>query len=79
MRLMKKLLSKKGQVSMEIGILVAAAVLVAVIAGYFYVKNVKQQSTAAGEAAKNATVKLSEVATNATSKISQMVNNLNTS
>ena len=76
MRLMKKLLSKKGQVSMEIGILVAAAVLVAVIAGYFYVKNVKQQSTAAGEAAKNATEKLSKAAANVTSNIEQIATNL---
>ena len=76
MRLMKKLLSKKGQVSMEIGILVAAAVLVAVIAGYFYVKNVKQQSTTAGEAAKNATEKMSKTAANVTSQIEQIATNL---
>jgi len=40
--MLKKLYSKKGQVSMEIGILVAAAVAVSAIASYFYAKNVKQ-------------------------------------
>ena len=48
MKLLKKLLSKKGQLSMEVGVLVAAAVLVAVIAGYYYVKNVSSATTKAG-------------------------------
>ncbi|MBA2861686.1 class III signal peptide-containing protein [Methanococcus maripaludis] len=39
-----KLTSKKGQVSMEIGILVAAAVAVAAIAAYSYAKNAKAAS-----------------------------------
>ncbi|UXM84242.1 class III signal peptide-containing protein [Methanococcus aeolicus] len=42
MKLLKKLTSKKGQVSMEIGILVAAAVAVAAIAAYYYIWNVKE-------------------------------------
>ncbi|BAP62035.1 hypothetical protein MMKA1_19180 [Methanococcus maripaludis KA1] len=41
MKFLEKLTSKKGQVSMEIGILVAAAVAVAAIAAYFYAQNVK--------------------------------------
>ncbi|MBG0769749.1 class III signal peptide-containing protein [Methanococcus maripaludis] len=40
----KKLYSKKGQVSMEIGILVASAVAVAAIASYFYAVNVKSSN-----------------------------------
>ena len=63
MRFLKKLASKKGQVSTEIGILVAAAVTVATIAALFYVKNVKGSAEKAGEGA-NATVgNLSEKAT----------------
>lgn len=38
--MLNKLYSKKGQVSMEIGILVAAAVIVSAIAGYYYASQV---------------------------------------
>ena len=48
---MEKLLSKRGQISMEIGILVAAAVAVAAIAAYFYVNNLKGSAEKAGKAA----------------------------
>ena len=48
MKLLKKLLSKKGQLSMEVGVLVAAAVLVAIIAAYFYVKNARSAVASAG-------------------------------
>ena len=69
MRFLKKLASKKGQVSTEIGILVAAAVTVATIAAIFYVKNVKGSAEKAGEGA-NATVgKLSEKATEYVQKL----------
>lgn len=51
--MLKKLYSKKGQVSMEIGILVGASVAVATIASYFYVVHVKYSDTHAGETAKN--------------------------
>jgi uncharacterized protein (UPF0333 family) len=64
MKILEKLTSKKGQVSMEIGILVAAAVAVAAIAAYFYVKNAKAASQGAGDqasaAAKQLTQKASE-------------------
>jgi len=53
MKLLEKLTSKKGQVSMEIGILVAAAVAVAAIAAYFYASNVKGAASNAGEQANN--------------------------
>ncbi|MBW9220807.1 class III signal peptide-containing protein [Methanothermococcus sp. SCGC AD-155-M21] len=49
--ILKKLTSKKGQVSMEIGILVAAAVAVAAIAAYFYATNVRDSASQAGNAA----------------------------
>ena len=35
----KKFFSKKGQVSMEIGILLSSSILVSVIASYYYVSN----------------------------------------
>ena len=40
----EKLMSKRGQVSMEIGILVAAAVAVAAVAAYYYLKGIKDSS-----------------------------------
>ncbi|MBG0769281.1 class III signal peptide-containing protein [Methanococcus maripaludis] len=55
MKFLEKLTSKKGQVSMEIGILVAAAVAVAAIAAYFYAKNVKN-SASNTEATTNSTI-----------------------
>ena len=69
MKLLKKLTSKKGQVSMEIGILVAAAVAVAAIAAYYYVKNVKGSANAAGVQANETATKLSGVAANASEYI----------
>jgi len=48
---MEKLMSKRGQISMEIGILVAAAVAVAAIAAYFYVQSVRSSAQNVGEAA----------------------------
>ena len=49
--IMEKLMSKRGQISMEIGILVAAAVAVAAVAAYFYVKSVKSSAQDVGSAA----------------------------
>ena len=69
MKILEKLTSKKGQVSMEIGILVAAAVAVAAIAAYFYVKNVKESSTKAGEQANETATALTDAAGNATKGI----------
>ncbi len=69
MKLLKKLTSKKGQVSMEIGILVAAAVAVAAIAAYYYVTNVKKSASAAGNQANATANKLTSVATNASNQI----------
>jgi len=37
----EKLTSEKGQISMEIGILVAAAVAVATVAAYYYLKSIR--------------------------------------
>ncbi len=46
---MKKLLSSRGQISMELGILLGAAVAVVAIAGFYYLKSVKNSSFTAKE------------------------------
>ena len=73
MKLLKKLTSNKGQVSMEIGILVAAAVAVAAIAAYYYVKNVKGSANAAGAQAETTTSALENLSKNASSSIPQTI------
>ena len=72
MKILEKLTSKKGQVSMEIGILVAAAVAVAAIAAYFYVKNAKEASTKAGEQASATSKQLTGKASEYTNSIAQL-------
>jgi uncharacterized protein (UPF0333 family) len=69
MKILEKLTSKKGQVSMEIGILVAAAVAVASIAAYYYVKNAKAASENAGDKADKAVEKLGDTTQSAIDKI----------
>ena len=70
--IMEKLLSKRGQVSMEIGILVAAAIAVAAIAAYFYVVNIQQSASRAGNAS-NATIQeLQSVATGYAQKMKNL-------
>lgn len=51
---MKKLKSKKGQISMEFVILFAGAIAVATVAGYYYLMSVESSSINA----KNATIKV---------------------
>ncbi|MCS3921413.1 uncharacterized protein (UPF0333 family) [Methanococcus voltae PS] len=68
--LMKKLKSTKGQISMEVGILIAAAVAVAAVAvaavaGYFYLTNVKNVSGDVGTTATGIIDEFSEAADNA--------------
>ncbi len=49
MNIIKKIMSNRAQLSMEVGILIAAAVLVAIIAGYLYINNVKSGAEKAGK------------------------------
>ena len=60
--MLRKLTSKKGQVSMEIGILVAAAVSVAAIASYYYMKNVRDSQANAADTANDVTTKIDATA-----------------
>ncbi|WP_081874484.1 class III signal peptide-containing protein [Methanocaldococcus bathoardescens] len=76
MKLLKKLMSNKGQLSMEVGVLVAAAVLVAIIAGYYYVKNAGTAAKTAGKQAENFTKTLNETANDYTEELQTVTNNL---
>jgi len=71
--LMEKLMSKRGQVSMEIGILVAAAVAVAAVAAYFYVKSVKESAQSVGGTASRAIDTMETGAEAYTQSISQLL------
>ncbi|WP_292459434.1 class III signal peptide-containing protein [Methanothermococcus sp.] len=72
MKLLKKLTSKKGQVSMEIGILVAAAVAVAAIAAYYYATNVKNSASKAGGAANTTVGAMGNASQNYANKLSKI-------
>jgi uncharacterized protein (UPF0333 family) len=76
MKLLKKLMSKRGQISMEIGILVAAAVAVAAIAAYYYVSNVKKTSTTAGEKANKTAEAFGSAAENLANNINKSLTNM---
>jgi len=69
----KKLYSTKGQVSMEIGILVVAAVLVAGIASYYYALNVKYSDTHSGEIAQSTSESFLNASEKAYSNMSTLV------
>jgi len=67
--LLKKILSKRAQISMEIGILVAVAVAVAAIAAFYYTTSVRDAAKNAGNAATTVTSRLSTAANNFAKKI----------
>ena len=71
--IIEKLMSKRGQISMEIGILVAAAVAVAAVAAYFYVKSVRESAQSVGDTASDAIDKMESGAERYTSSISQLL------
>ncbi|ABR55574.1 conserved hypothetical protein [Methanococcus vannielii SB] len=68
----KKISSKTGQVSMEIGILVAGAVVVSVVASYFYVLNSKYSDTGAGKTANQTSNSLLNLSSETCEKISKI-------
>ena len=70
--MLRKLTSKKGQVSMEIGILVAAAVSVAAIASYYYMKNVRDSQNNAAQTANDVTGKINKTANKWANSISNL-------
>ncbi|ABR54890.1 conserved hypothetical protein [Methanococcus vannielii SB] len=73
MKFLEKLSSNKGQVSMEIGILVAAAVAVAAIAAYFYAKNVRESQVDTGQQASSTTSTLTDIAGKATGNLTNII------
>ena len=72
MIILKKIFSKRAQISLEIGILVAAAVTVATISTYYYISGVKNAAQNAGNSANSTTVTLGGVANSYTQEISKL-------
>lgn len=72
MKFLEKLTSKKGQVSMEIGILVAAAVAVAAIAAYYYASNVSNTGKQMTNSTNQTTQALADAISDATAKMSNI-------
>ncbi|ADG13022.1 Protein of unknown function DUF361 [Methanocaldococcus infernus ME] len=70
--MIKKLLSKRGQISMELSILIAAAVAVAAIASFYYIKNVRDSMSRIETT--NVTNALNSVSERAARRISELVN-----
>ena len=62
--ILKKLLSKRAQISMEMGILVTAVVAVATIAAYYYILSVKNSAENISNSANTVTGNLSSAASN---------------
>jgi len=58
--------SKRGQLSMEIGILISVAVLVAVIVAYYFTTRTKHVMEKTGASATNQTEQLGAAASNVT-------------
>jgi len=72
MKFLEKLTSKKGQISMELGILVMAAVAVAAIAAYFYATNVSNTGKQITNSTNQTTQALADAISNATAKMSNI-------
>ena len=76
MKFLKKLASKKGQLSMEMGLLVAAAVLVAVIVAYYYTTRTKAMMERAGKEANTTVASLGNRTIDIVGKINTTVDNI---
>ena len=76
MRFLKKLVSKKGQLSMEMGLLVGAAVLVAVIVAYYYTTRTKSMSEKVSNQANITTTNLQDNTEDLVNKIVGVANDV---
>ncbi|CAF31241.1 class III signal peptide-containing protein [Methanococcus maripaludis] len=72
MKFLEKLTSKKGQIAMELGILVMAAVAVAAIAAYFYATNVSNTGKQITNSTNQTTQALADAISDATSQMSNI-------
>jgi uncharacterized protein (UPF0333 family) len=73
---MKKILiSNKGQISMELGILLGAAIAVASIAGFYYLKNVKDNSFTSKESTLKVAEKTHNKAVEYVDNVHEVLNN----
>ena len=76
MKFLKKLASKKGQLSMEMGLLIAAAVLVAVIVAYYYTSRTKAVMQEAGKRANETAINYSNSADTIATKTVNVANSV---
>ena len=67
--IVEKLISKRGQISMELSILVAAAVAVAAIAAYYYISTVKNNAENVDTTAANTIDRLGQTTSNFTDQM----------
>jgi len=73
---MKKiLLSNRGQISMELGILLGAVIAVASIAGFYYLKNVKNNSFISEESTSKVAEKTHNKAVEFVDSVNEVLNN----
>ena len=72
MKFLEKLTSKKGQIAMELGILVMAAVAVAAVAAYFYATNVSNTGKQITNSTNQTTQALADAISDATSQMSNI-------
>ncbi|XRO77551.1 class III signal peptide-containing protein [Methanocaldococcus sp. 10A] len=62
--------SKRGQISLELGIIISSTVLVSIIVAYFYIVNFKKtQIDVTGKLANNTTSIITKKASNITQKL----------
>ena len=71
--IVEKLISKRGQISMELSILVAAAVAVAAIAAYYYIQSVSTSAENVGDTANETIHTMTEGAEDIAEDISQLL------
>ena len=71
--ILKKLLSKRAQISMEMGILVTAVVAVATIAAYYYILSVKNSAENISNSATTVTNTLGNTVENYVNRISNLL------
>jgi uncharacterized protein (UPF0333 family) len=76
MEILKKLYSRKGQLSMEMGLLISAAILVSVVIAYYYTDNTKSVAEKVGETANNNTESLGNDTDTILDKLGEQLNDL---
>jgi len=76
MEILKKLYSRKGQLSMEMGLLISAAILVSVVIAYYYTGETKSVAEKVGATANNNTESLGNDTNDVLGKLGEQLNDL---